>query len=598
MQIVEINEQNSENQENELIVGIDFGTTNSLIAYSKNHKPRVIKPIISSIVTYNDKLKNFEIGKHRDFNSISSIKRLLAKTYNEITTSESLNKLVANLSFEDADQPKIIFNKKSYYLSEIAAKIFTQLKFNAEDELGKKINKAVICTPAYFDDASRGAILLAAKIAGFEVLRIIAEPTAAAYAYGFDKKPNGSYMVYDLGGGTFDVSILSMQTGILQVLATGGDNMLGGDDIDYLLSKYLADNFQIKNDHDLRLESKKLKEQLSKDDLVTSKYFINEKHLSITRNFLEELMTPLIDKTINIAKETLFDADIEIDGIILVGGATRTPLITKKLTEIFGVKVFSDIDPDKAVAIGAALQAENLSSSADNNSVLIDVLPLSLGLELYGGITEKIIMRNSSIPISVTKNFTTHIDNQTGMQFHVVQGEREMMKDCRSLGYFELKNIPPMKAGKAKIEVTFTVDIDGILSVTAHELTNQIIQNIDIKPSYGLDDEKINEILENAFKNAELDYKNRLLVETRFEAENIINGINQAIKETPDILNKKEKAEIFANIDALNNAINLSDREKMLAIIEKLNQSASSFIQNHLNKGAKLILQGKNIDEI
>ncbi len=604
MQIIEIEEPGKRDLQEEIVVGIDFGTTNSLIAYSKHNNPQIINSVgknglLPSVIFYDDRLEKFVIGKNRgEKNSISSIKRLLSKSYEEIKSTEVLHKILSDFVLVDytSSMPKVTFGTTKYSFPELAAKIFLFLKEHAEQELGTAISKAVVSVPAYFDDASRGAVMLAAKIAGFDVLRLIAEPTAAAYAYGFHKKSQGAYMIYDLGGGTFDVSILNMEAGVLQVIATGGDNLLGGDDLDHILAEHIAKELNISLEPALYLKAKELKELLS----FQNSAFLNfgSKKFKITREVFENLISLLINRTIKIAKDTLFDADVKLDGIILVGGSTRIPFIAQNLIRSFGVEVFSDIDPDRAVVIGAALQAENLSLASIRNSLLIDVLPLSVGMELYGGIAEKIIMRNTPIPFSITKTFTTYADHQTGMQFHIVQGEREMVQDCRSLARFELKNIPPMKAGMAKIEVTFAVDADGILSVTAKENTSGIAQNIELKPSYGLSQTEINNMLENAFKNAEEDYKIRLLTETRIDAQNVIAGITKAMNETPDILNINEKESIMALINSLQNIIYTNNRDEILTKIGELNKSAADFIEKHLNSGAKSLLEGKHISDI
>ncbi|HJK85638.1 MAG TPA: Fe-S protein assembly chaperone HscA [Candidatus Megaira endosymbiont of Stentor roeselii] len=604
MQIIEIEEPGKRDLQEEIVVGIDFGTTNSLIAYSKDNNPQIINSVgknglLPSVIFYDDQLEKFLIGKNRgEKNSISSIKRLLSKSYEEIKSTEVLHKILSDFVLVDytSSMPKVTFGTTKYSFPELAAKIFLFLKEHAEQELGTAISKAVVSVPAYFDDASRGAVMLAAKIAGFDVLRLIAEPTAAAYAYGFHKKSQGAYMIYDLGGGTFDVSILNMEAGVLQVIATGGDNLLGGDDLDHILAEHIAKELNISLEPALYLKAKELKELLSFQNSASLNF--GNKKFKITREVFENLISPLINRTIKIAKDTLFDADVKLDGIILVGGSTRIPFIAQNLTRSFGIEVFSDIDPDRAVVIGAALQAENLSLASSRNSLLIDVLPLSVGMELYGGIAEKIIMRNTPIPFSITKTFTTYADHQTGMQFHIVQGEREMVQDCRSLARFELKNIPPRKAGMAKIEVTFAVDTDGILSVTAKENTSGIAQNIELKPSYGLSQTEINNMLENAFKNAEEDYKIRLLTETRIDAQNVITGITKAMNETPDILNINEKESIMALINSLQNIIYTNNRDEILTKIGELNKSAADFIEKHLNSGAKSLLEGKHISDI
>lgn len=582
MQIIEISEPNSIqklNHKPDIAVGIDFGTTNSLIAVSKNQLPRIIKDI-----------KGRELVP--SFYLIPSVKRLLGKSFQEISTTPILQSIVKDFIDENSTiTPKIKFYDKSLTLPVVASEIFKYLKLQAERDLGQPVTKAVVTVPAYFDDAAKGSVMLAAKIAGFEVLRLIAEPTAAAYAYGLNKNIKGCYLVYDLGGGTFDVSILNMQDGVFQVVATTGDNMLGGDDIDYLVLEY----FQKKNASKLMQSidlAKKAKEALTYAD---SFY---EGDFNINIETFDQLIRPLIQRTIDLTKDAIDNiANLNLDGIILVGGSTRIPLITKELRKNFNTPIFSDLDPDKVVALGAALQAENLTS-LNPNSLLIDVVPLSLGIELYGGIVEKIISRNSPIPLSVTKEFTTYSDNQTAMDLHIVQGEREMVKDCRSLARFELKDIPPMKSGAARIEITFSVDTDGILSVsTLEKLTNKS-QIIQIKPTYGLDQVQINEILKDAYSNASLDHHNRLLQEARIEANSLIQSIENAIQEMPDILPKITIDEINAVLIELKDVITLNDRDLIIDQITKLNRSTEDFLAARLNRTIGDLLEGKNIKDV
>lgn len=452
--------------ENDEAVGIDLGTTNSLVAISRGEKPEIIKGILPSIVTVNGK-------------QISSIKRKM-------------------------NMPAQLVEGKTPV--EISAEILKTLKATAEDALGKEIKKAVITVPAYFDDTQRTATKDAARLAGLEVLRLINEPTAAALAYGLDNGSEGVYAIYDLGGGTFDISILEMQNGVFQVLATGGDTELGGDDFDELIGKPNA---------------RKIKEALSS----------NNEYEGFTRTEFEKLIAPLVDKTIKICASTLKDAGLnksQIKGVVLVGGSTRVPLVQKKLEEFFGKKPLSNINPDEAVALGAAIQAEALTKGSNN--LLLDVIPLSLGLETMHDIVEKIIYRNTPIPCTYAQEFTTFQNNQTGMIFHIVQGEREKVRDCRSLAKFELKGIPAMPAGAAKVRVVFTVDADGLLTVSAHEMATGIRQEIIVKPSYGLDEKDIERMIIESMQHGKEDMQARLLQESKLEAERLLVSLVPALK--------------------------------------------------------------------
>jgi len=594
MQIIEIREpQQAEfKQESQIAVGIDFGTTNSLIAIGANRKVNVIrtadnKELIPTTIEFTG--KNFTIGSN---NGLRSIKRLFGKTLKEVLSTPVLFSLVKGYVDVNKGELKLNFANKQMRIAEIAAEVFVYLKQQAEKQLATEINKAVITVPAHFNDAARGEVMLAAKIAGFKVLRLIAEPTAAAYAYGLNKNQKGCYLVYDLGGGTFDVSILNITEGIFQVIATSGDNMLGGDDIDKIIADYFCDEFNLLDCLDTLQLAKKAKETLSNQDSFKSDNILLDKQT------FEQLILPLIERTINITQECREAAgNPNIDGIILVGGVTRIPLIKNELYKTFKVNILSDIDPDKAVVWGAALQAENLTTP-NIDSLLIDVVPLSLGMELYGGIVEKIIMRNTPIPISVVKEFTTYADNQTGIQFHILQGEREMVADCRSIARFELKGLPPMKPGSIRAEVTFAIDADGILSVSAYEKISNTSHTIEVKPDYGIDINEINKILENAYTNAKIDHTAKLLQEAVIEAESLIFNIEHAIKELADLLSENEKTIIGSLLDNIKQAVSTRDRTLINNAVKDFKSKTKKSVNTKLNIVIRDLLKGKNINQI
>jgi molecular chaperone HscA len=570
----------------EIVIGIDLGTTNSLVSYLSNGVVELIQDedgssLIPSVVAI--KNNRFVVGKKalEEKHHIRSIKRLMGKGFIEA------KEIASHLNYELIDKggvAKVRLNHtnfaKDFTATEISSEILKYLKKLAEKQLGLPIKKAVITVPAYFDEQARKATLDAAKLAQLEVLRIISEPTAAAIAYGLDKTTEGIYAVYDFGGGTFDVSILKMKGGVFQVIATGGDALLGGDDIDIMLANHLKIPL---------LEAKLIKEKLS---------FLKE-YSHITRRKFEQLVSPIINKTMQIFERTLIDSNLEkeqIKGVIMVGGSTRIPLIRQLVKDLIGITPLVDINPDEIVAIGAGIQADSLNNSA--NTLLLDVIPLSLGVEIMGGMVEVIIPRNTTIPTEKKQNFTTHIDNQTGISFHIVQGEREMADRCRSLARFELKGIPPMLAGLPRVEVTFTIDADGLLKVSAKELITGISQTVLVKPTFGLSDEEIEEMLISAHKNALKDVQERLFSESKFEAETLILRLKKAISNYPHFLEKNEEKAFLKQIEAINRAISKGDRDLLDIEYQKLNSLTSNFAGKIASLAVEEKIKGRRVEEV
>ncbi len=596
--------QNEENQNNEeVVIGIDLGTTNSLVAIVEDEKIKFFadengREIHPSIVNYDENgnvinigqiqkqvqddfvERHFEIGFGSISTSISSIKRLMGKSFADVKNEKLNFKIEQNSDQKEVLQ--ILVGDRKIRPAEVSSEILKYLKNLAQNNLKTEIKKAVITVPAYFDEAAKNATKLAANLAGLEVLRLVNEPTAAALAYGLDNSAEGIYCVYDLGGGTFDVSILKMQKGVFKVLGVAGDNALGGDDFDHLI----AEKFQIN-----LTQARKIKEELSSKNIANSQF---------TRADFDKLILPKIEKTFTLTKNLIEDLELEskdIKGVILVGGSTRIPLVKRKLAEIFSQeKVLDKLDPDRIVAAGAAWQAYNLSKKSHN--LLLDVIPLSLGIEMMGGIVDKVIYRNSTIPTALTKEFTTYADNQNGMKFHIVQGERELAADCRSLAEFEIKNIPAMKAGLARVAVTFKVDADGLLTVTAEEKITNAKQEIIVKPSYSLDENEIKKMLLDSLKNSKSDVENRLLIQTIVEANKDAMIVKKDL-ENSSTIDEKEKKLISEKLENLEKSISKkTSRDAIILAQQELGKAAENLVLRKVNAVLNAKIAGKKIDEI